>query len=272
MAKVAQSSVKYVVEAELEASGIVEKPDVVGAIFGQTEGILGEELNLRELQERGRIGRIKVSVDKNNGSSNAEIEIPSSLDSAETALIAACLETIERVGPTDAEIEVLQVKDQRESKRDYIVERAQELLENMESSSPDRKKINEEVKQQVRKQQVTALEGLEAGPQAREADEIIVVEGRADLMNLLRCGVKNVVAAGGTSIPEELGEIADGRKITVFVDGDRGGELLLNEFKQKISPDRVAKAPENKEVEELSKKEIFECLRDRESRVEKAEA
>lgn len=263
MGKVAQSSVKYVIDAELDSSGIVEKPDIVGAIFGQTEGLLGEDLDLRELQERGRIGRIDVKVRKEGGSSKASIKIPSSLDAADTALIAASLETIERVGPTNASIEVNEVRDERVSKRDYIKKRAKQLLEDLESGSPDHGKINEEVREEVRSGQLTEYKDFEAGPEVPEAKQVILVEGRADLVNLLKHGVKNAVAIGGTSVPDKISEVVEEREVTAFLDGDRGGDLILEELKEKAGLDKVARAPKDREVEELSKKEIYSALRDR---------
>ena len=67
MAKLAQNFAKYLIHARLQAKGIVEKPDVIGAIFGQTEGLLGADMDLRELQRTGRVGRIEVDVKNNKG-------------------------------------------------------------------------------------------------------------------------------------------------------------------------------------------------------------
>lgn len=264
MGKIAQNSAKYVIKAELDSSGMVEKPDVVGAIFGQTEGLLGDELDLRELQEKGRVGRIDVEVEDENGSSNATIKIPSSLDSAETALLAASLETIERVGPTGADIRVKEIADQRTSKRDYIVKRAKQLLEDIEDDKPEKTKITDEVKQEVRTSEITEYRGFKAGPAAKDSDEIILVEGRADLLNLLKNGVKNTLALGGTSVPQNIQEIGDEKVLTPFLDGDRGGDLILKELEQKAEPEYVAKAPKDKEVEELGKEDIYRALRDKE--------
>lgn len=264
MGKVSQSSVKYVIEAELNASSIIEKPDVVGAIFGQTEGLLGEELDLRELQQKGKIGRIHVEVDNENGGSEGTIRIPTSLDATNTSLIGASLETIERVGPTNADIKVKNIKDQRMSKRDYIVKRAKQLLDDLNDESPDRQQITEEVKKEVRTKQLTEYKGFEAGPEAEESEELVLVEGRADLVNILKNGVRNGVAMGGTDVPDKISEIADDKKAAAFLDGDRGGDLILKELKQKTDLDFVARAPEGKEVEELTGREIHTALRDKE--------
>lgn len=264
MGKVGQNSVKYVVEARLKSSGMVEKPDVVGAIFGQTEGILGEDLDLRELQERGKIGRIDVRVKDKNGRSSAEIRIPSSLDAAETSLIAAALETIERVGPATADIKVENIRDERTSKRDYIVKRAKQLMSDINDKKPGKNAITDEVKKEVRKAELKEYKGFKAGPEA-DSEDIILVEGKADLVNLLENGKKNVIALGGTSIPEKISEItANKAKVTAFLDGDRGGDLILKELKEKAEVDSIARAPENKEVEELDKRQIFSALRDAE--------
>jgi len=263
MGKVAQSSSKYVIKAVIEANGVVEKPDVIGAIFGQTEGLLGPELDLRELQMTGRIGRIDVSVESDGGESEARITIPSSLNATETALTAAALETIDRVGPCVADLTVTAVDDVRVAKRDYIVDRAKELLDEMQDTVPESRTISREIKTEVRTGEITDHEGLPAGPEVGDTDSIVVVEGRADVMNLLRHGVKNAVALGGTSAPEEVSELATEREVTLFLDGDRGGDLIEQELHQTIDYDHVARAPTGKEVEDLTKKEIYTALRDK---------
>ena len=93
------STTKYLIKTKITADGVVEKPDVIGAIFGQTEGLLGEELDLRDLQKGARIGRIEVEVKSEGGRSVGEVLIPSSLDQVDTAILAAALETIDRIGP-----------------------------------------------------------------------------------------------------------------------------------------------------------------------------
>ncbi len=67
MSKAPVDIIKYVIHAEAEANGLVEKPDLIGAIFGQTEGLLGEDLDLRELQKSGKIGRIEVNTNYKEG-------------------------------------------------------------------------------------------------------------------------------------------------------------------------------------------------------------
>ncbi len=255
---------KYVVYAEFEASGIVERPDVVGAIFGQTEGLLGDDLDLRELQKTGRIGRIKVEVHTKGGKTYGTITVPSSLDRVETAILAAALETIDRVGPAEAHIKVLRIEDVRATKRKYIIERAKQILENlMEQEIPETQELTEEVKKAVRAKELIEYgpEKLPSGPHVPFSDSIIVVEGRADVLNLLKHGIKNAIAVEGTSIPETIIKLSKERIVTTFTDGDRGGELILKELLQVADVDYVARAPEGKEVEELTKKEIVKSLR-----------
>jgi len=263
MAKLAQTSVKYLIKAKFDASGIVEKPDVIGALFGQTEGLLGPELDLRELQRTGRIGRIEVKSVSQRGKAIGEITIPSSLDSTETALIAASLETIDRVGPCDAKIHIESVEDLRTIKRNYIVDRAKELLAGLLNQMPDTTVMSEELMQNLRTAEVVEFKGLPAGPEVATTDAIIVCEGRADVVNMLKHGVKNAVAIGGTSVPQAFAEIFREKEVTAFLDGDRGGDIILKELQQLGEIDFVARAPEGKEVEELTKKEIFKALRDK---------
>jgi DNA primase len=264
MAKLAQNFAKYLVFARMRAKGIVEKPDIIGAIFGQTEGLLGQDLDLRELQRTGRIGRIEVMIKSNKGNSYAEIRIPSSLDAAETSLIAASLETIDKVGPCDAEIEINNVEDIRTQKRQYVIDRARDILTSMISSGlPDSQKLTESIKEAVRAHEISSYHGLSCGPDIMSSEEIIVVEGRADVINLLKNGIRNVIAIEGSKIPQEVIDLIKQKTTVAFLDGDRGGELDLKKLMAVAEIDYVAFAEKEMEVEELSKKQIFKSLRDK---------
>ena len=264
MAKLAQNFAKYSIHARMQAKGVVEKPDIIGAIFGQTEGLLGAELDLRELQRTGRIGRIEVMVDTNKGMAYAEITIPSSLDASETSLLAASLETIDKVGPCDAEIEVVKVEDVRSQKRRFVIERAKDILKSMSDNDlPDSQRIAEIIKEAVRTREVSSYHGLSCGPDVMSSDEIIVVEGRADVITLLKNGIKNCIAIEGSKIPDAVITLTKQKTVTAFLDGDRGGELDMKKLLSVAEIDFIARADEGKEVEELTKKEIFKALRDR---------
>ena len=264
MGKLAQNFAKYMVYAKINAKGMVERPDVIGAIFGQTEGLLGADLDLRELQHTGRIGRIEVNLKANNGKSFGEIIIPSSLDASETSLIAATLETIDKVGPCDAEVEVMKVEDVRSQKRQYVIERAKEILQGMmDSDMPDTAKIAEMVKESVRSKEVQNYHGLSAGPDVLTSEDIIIVEGRADVITLLKNGIKNVIAIEGSKIPDAVADLTRQKTTTAFLDGDRGGDLDLKKLLAIAEIDFVARAPVGKEVEELTKKEILKSLREK---------
>jgi len=264
MSKLAPTSTKYVIRASLKADGVVEKPDIIGAVFGQTEGLLGSELDLRELQRTGRIGRIDVKIKSIKGKSSGEIIIPSSLDAAETSLIAATLETIERVGPCTAEIKLEEVEDTRSDKRKFVVDKAKEILKNLSDRGvPDSSEISDEIKEAVRTGEVMEVFGLAAGPSVLESEDIIIVEGRADVINLLKFGIRNTIAIEGTSASKEVMELAKRKTSTLFVDGDRGGQLIIKELLQKTDIDYVAIAPDGKEVEELTQKESYKALREK---------
>ena len=264
MAKLAQNFAKYVIKLKITAKGVVERPDIIGAIFGQTEGLLGAELDLRELQHTGRIGRIEVDVKTNKGRSGAEVIIPSSLDASETSLIAASMETIDKIGPCEAQVEILTVEDVRSQKRQYVIERAKEILRSMmEQGMPESQKISELIKESVRSMEVTNYHGLSAGPDVLSSDEIIIVEGRADVINLLKNGIKNAIAIEGSKIPQEVIDITKEKTTVAFQDGDRGGDLDLKKLLAVADIDFVCRAESGKEVEELTRKQIFKSLRDR---------
>ena len=259
-----QDTAKYLVHADITAEGVVERSDVVGAVFGQTEGLLGDELDLRELQDSSKVGRIDVEVDSENGQSFGRLTIATSLDQVETAILGAALETIDRVGPCRATIEVRKIEDVRAAKRREVVERAKALLgsafdDSMRSSSD----LVREVRESVRIEDITEYEGLPAGPRVEASDAIIVVEGRADVLTLLGYGIKNAVAVEGTNVPDAIAGLTESRTVTAFLDGDRGGELIRRELAQVGDIDYVALAPEGRSVEDLDRHEVMAALREK---------
>ena len=260
------TTMKYLISARLETDGIVEKPDVVGAIFGQTEGLLGEELDLRDLQKSGRIGRIEVEIDSRKGRSAGLVYIPSSLDQVETSIMAAALETIDRVGPCKAQIKVEKVEDVRVTKRNKIIERAKTLLATMlEDSKATGVDLLDEVRGSVQVSEIVSFgpERLPSGPNVQDSDSVIVVEGRQDVLNLLRCGIKNALAVEGTNVPKSVQELSKEKVLTVLLYGDRGGDLILKELLQVAEVDFVARAPRGREVEEMTQKQIMKALRNK---------
>jgi len=257
---------KYLIHLNLQAEGVVEKPDVVGAIFGQTEGLLGEDLDLRDLQRTGRVGRIDVQITSKRGETKGDILISSSLDRAETAILAASLETIDRVGPCVAHVVVEGIEDIRVTKRRKIVDRAKELLlDHFEDGNIDSYELLDEVREAIRVEKIGSLgeDKIPAGPNVMESDAIIIVEGRADVINLLKYGIKNAVAVEGTNVPAQIVDLADKKTATAFLDGDRGGELILRELLQVADIDYVAFSPRGKSVEDMTRKEIIKALRNK---------
>ena len=256
-------TVKYVVQAKFEIDGVVEKPDVIGAVFGQTEGLFGPELDLRELQKSGRIGRIEINLTSKQDKTTGTIIIPTSLDRVSTAILAASIESINRVGPCNAKVTLEKVEDVRDARRKVIIDRAKQILHqwNIETM-PSTDEVFREVSETLRTAKVEKYgkDELTAGPNVDSAKEIIVVEGRADVLNLLRCGMLNVIALEGAKIPETIIKLCKEKETTAFLDGDRGGDLILKELIQVTDAKYVARAPHGVEVEELNCKEIAAAL------------
>ena len=274
MGKTYLDTVKYMIRSTIEVDGIVEKPDLVGAVFGQTEGLLGDDLDLRELQKNGRIGRIEVDLHNRQGKSEGTILIPSSLDMVETSILAAALEIVDRVGPCEARINVNRIEDIRNVKRKKVLDRARGLLRSLLTEEiPESKELTELVREDVKVDEITTYgaDKLPAGPEVAGANEIIFVEGRADVVNLLRNSISNAVAIGGANVGPTIIKLGKEKEVTVFLDGDRGGDIILKELLAQTDIDFVARAPAGKEVEELTRKELIKCLR-RRVPVEQAEA
>jgi len=256
---------KYIIEVKFTIKGVVEKSDIVGAIFGQTEGLL-LDLDLRDLQKSGRIGRIEVENSSKEGISEGSIKIPSSLTRKETALLAATVETVSRVGPCEAEISLIEIRDVRETKRKKIIERAAELLKKWDQKSLEQSEIEEKIDKDIKLGEIIAWgpDKLPAGPEVDNNPDLIIVEGRADVLNLLRIGIKNTIAVQGTQVPKSVIVLAKKKKtVTCFLDGDRGGTIILNELMQLLKLDYVARAPDGYEVEELTRKQMIKSLQNK---------
>lgn len=266
MAKTYLSAVKYNIMAEFQINGIVDKPDIIGAIFGQSEGLLGHEMDLKQLQQNGKIGRIEIDSKVINGQTIGNIVIPSSMDMAQTSLLAAAIEAVDKVGPCESKIQTKKIEDTRGEKRKVISNRAQELLKQfMQNEIPESQEMATELMTSVKTAKLVPFgaDKLPAGPEVADSNEIIVVEGRADVLNLLKCNIGNAIAMEGSNVPPTLIELAKRKTVIAFVDGDRGGELNARKLQEVAKLDYVVKAPDGKEVEELTQKEIIMALRKR---------
>ena len=264
-----EQKAKYMIHATIKADGTIQRKDVVGAIFGQTEGLLGEELQLRKLQRTGRIGHVDVELKSNKGKVSGEIRLPSSLDQVSTAVVGAALETIERIGPCKATIKVATIENIHSVKRDTVIDRAKDLLLGIvNEGSNDSKSILDEVRSVLTLGTETNIAGMTCGPNAKDSEALIIVEGRNDVRNLLKFGIKNAIATMGANVKDELVELAKKKSnVTAFCDGDRGGKLLLMELSGALgkSLTHVAMAPESREVEHLEGKVVTKCLNQKET-------
>jgi DNA primase len=257
-------TLKYLVKLRFEVDGIVDKADVIGAIFGQTEGLLSPELNLNELQKSWKVGRIEISLENRGDKTLGEVLIPMSTDIATAALIAASVESIEKVGPFQAKFVMSTIEDVRAVKKKQILERAKAIVRDWSArSTSETEDLLSEIAESMRKSKVVAYgkDELAAGPGIYTSDTIILVEGRADVINLLRAGIENAVAIEGVKIPESVKKLTEGKRVIAFLDGDRAGDLILRELQTQVRLDAVVRAPEGREVEELTPLEILDLLK-----------
>jgi len=256
--------VKYHVKLKFEVDGVVEKADLVGAIFGQTEGLFGPKMNLNELQKTWKVGRIEINLDSKNGKTHGEVIIPMSTDIQTASLIAAAVENVDKVGPCTAHFQLAEVEDVRAARRKAIVDRAKLIMKDWATKTES--STEEELKDVADSAKAAKIisygrEELPAGPGIYASDNIIIVEGRADVLNLLRAGIENSVAVEGTNVPESIARLSRDRKAVAFLDGDRGGDLILRELMQVARIEKVYRAPPGREVEELTPVEILDILK-----------
>ena len=259
--------VKYLVKLRFDVEGVVEKADLIGAIFGQTEGLFGPEMNLQELQKTWKVGRIEINLQSANGKTSGEVLVPMSTDVSTCALIAAAVENVDKVGPCSAKFGLVGITDVRADRRKVIVDRAKLIMKDWASktASEGEESLKDIVDSAKKGRLITyGKENLPAGPAVTSSDTLIVVEGRADILNLLRAGIENTIAVEGTSVPDTVKELARrGKTMYAFLDGDRGGDLILKELMQVAKIERVYRAPRGREVEELTPIEILDILRGR---------
>ncbi len=263
MGKTYLSTVKYLIKTKFSIEGIVDKHDIIGAVFGQSEGLMGEEMDLKELQQGGKLGRIDVEATTHNGKTSGTITIPSGVDKVKTSLLAAAIETVDKVGPCDSKFETIAIEDTRGEKRKTVTERAKELLQKMGETMPETSELASEIVGGMRgaEMQEYGEDKLPAGPDIDKNEELIIVEGRADVLNLLKYGIKNCIALNGAAAPKTVIDLSRLKTTTLFMDGDRGGYLVARQLAQVAKIDFTARAPSGKEVEELTQKEILAALR-----------
>lgn len=259
--------VKYHVKLKFDVDGLVEKADIIGAIFGQTEGLLGPEMNLNELQKVSKIGRIEVNVDTKSNSARGDALIPMSTDISTAALIAAAIESIDKVGPFQAKFSLVGIDDIRAIKKKVIVDRAKKIVQEWATKTiSEGEEMLKDVYDASKPGRLTTFgkAQLACGVGVFDSDWIILVEGRADVINLLRAGYDNSIAIEGAKIDETILKLTQGKKTVAFIDGDRAGDLILKELQGLVDIEKVYRAPAGREVEECTPLEISEILKDAE--------
>jgi DNA primase len=237
---------------------------LIGAIFGQTEGLFGPEMNLNELQKTWKVGRIEINLESKNDKTWGAILIPMSTDVSTAALIAAAVESVDKVGPCSARVILEGIEDVRASKRAQIAERAKDIMKEWSSRTlSEGENVLKDVQESTKRARVVnfGVENLPAGPGVYTADGVYVVEGRADVVLFLRAGIENVVAVEGTSIPQAVIDLSRKKRIIAVLDGDRGGDLIEKELAQVMKVEKVIRAPDGKEVEDLTPIEVHQMLR-----------
>jgi len=257
--------VKYHVKLKFDVDGLVEKADIIGAIFGQTEGLLGPEMNLNELQKVSKVGRIEVNVDSKSNSARGDALIPMSTDISTAALIAAAIESIDKVGPFQAKFSLIGIDDIRAIKKKIIVDRAKKIVQEWATKTiSEGEEMLKDVYDASKPGKLTTFgkAQLACGVGVYDSDWIILVEGRADVINLLRAGYDNAIAIEGAKIDETILKLTQGKRIIAFIDGDRAGDLILKELQGLVKIDKIYRAPYGREVEECTPLEISDILKD----------
>jgi DNA primase len=255
--------VKYHVKLSFEVDGLVERADIIGAIFGQTEGLLGPEMNLNELQRVSKVGRIEVNTFNTENTTKGDALLPMSTDIDTCSLIAAAIESIDKVGPFDSSFKLDAIDDVRASKKEDIVKRAKEIKQKWATNSVSEGDEMLKTVHENNSDKITTYgpKKLHCSTGVFDSPWIVLVEGRADIINLLRAGYENALAFEGGRIDESIKELCDKKeRVVAFIDGDRAGGFILKELKSIVKIDIELRADEGIEVEELTPKRVDEIL------------
>jgi DNA primase len=210
-----------------------------------------------------------VNTVEDNGKTTGDVTIPVSIDQSSTVLLAATIESIDRVGPYQCKLKLLEIADVREDKRKEIGERAKEIMQFWKAQ---KKSYEAEILDNVHKattdNKITAYgeSALPAGPDIEVSKELVIVEGRADVQLLLSIGIKNIIASNGIDIHKSLVDLSKTKeKVVAFLDGDRVGDMILKSLlRDGAKIDYVARAPLDTEVEDLSPADALSTLQNAE--------
>lgn len=115
----------------LRIEGVVEKQDVVGVLYHETDS-LGSDFSLEELKNREKVnGPIIRGLEFKEGMTKGRVGARCDLDLKRAAELAAALETINKIGPCEADVSVSKIALTSYGKRKMIRERATEVLEGL---------------------------------------------------------------------------------------------------------------------------------------------
>jgi DNA primase len=248
-----------IIQISIEIAGRVTQSDIIGAVFGQTEQVLGDTLDLRKLQKEGKLGRIEVHTEYNDKGTLGTITIPSHMDTTNTVIIAAALETIEKIGPCQAKAKVSKIENIKEIKVKEIIAHAKEVLKKFMSVSIDSQELIDKVNSEMKMSQATEYKGIVCGPNLQYHDELFFVEGIREVQNLLKTGIKNVAAFGDMSNKETLKELAEKYEIIALV--DRGKTHLVKQLMEFADIDNFATPDGHGKIHALNSKELHKAIR-----------
>lgn len=250
---------KYELIFSFESMLLIEKHDIVGAIYGELDGLLSDDLDLKKLAKFKKIGHVSLEIGFKEKAYVGTFIIPSNLTLTETATIGAAIETIKSVGASLVKFNIKEIKDLRLEKKEYIFNRTKELLEKNKENIVSQKNVVAKINES----KIKYIPGTHIiiGPKFESSDTGFVVEGRRDLLNFISMGMENVISIGGANINSSLNEYIKNKKIICLFDSDRGGKLLLQKLIDlKIEIDYVAFAPDGTAIEEIQQKSLLKSL------------
>jgi DNA primase len=247
--------------------------DVLGSIMSVPS--THPSCSISTLLNQKSIGRIKIlekSKDSVNTIKKFEVDIPIKTQPVIWALLVADIEQLSFVGSTKSSFKFLRVKYEASQREVKVIERAREIL--AIGKPKEESELNQYFSEfgynpieekEVKVIQIDKEKGIYGSPNYKTSDRIILVEGVSDIRTIVRSGYEGVISINGYTIKDSLGllnELIAGKKIIIFMDGDRGGLSLKEDLKKGVSATEIRVVEEEGygEVQLLTKLQIDSIL------------
>jgi DNA primase len=245
---------------KFQIAGIVNRNDILGTLYKKTN-TLGSEYGLSSLNQRKKLGLISINLfnDTKSNETTGQIKVPMKADEKTACLICAIIQTIDKVGSYKAIFRFRDFQQESTNLVVKIVKRAKNIYQTkLLKYKQGISEIIQSLFSNLMKIQIKEIHpGIWIGPKYIESQEIYLLEGRADIVNLSKSGIYNTISVNGLDTPKQIQNYILNKTLTCMFDKDRGGETILYNLSSKYKIDFYIDLPDNSKVQELAKSQVL---------------